>query len=137
MILDNPNSLDEQRPSLFDGIESDGHAPCAAMAKKRSAASAAKKGGTETEQAERCIRLRKALGYPTSNAFANFLQIGNQRWNNFENGMPLSRDVVFLLVKSIPGLTSDWLYFGNPGGLTLELARLLGELGPPGNRTTV
>lgn len=88
------------------------------------------------DQARRLKTLREALGHPTSNGFAAWLGIGANRYNNFENGTPLSREVVFLLVQSIPGLTSDWLYFGKPDGLTLELARRLGELGPPGKRTT-
>jgi transcriptional regulator with XRE-family HTH domain len=88
------------------------------------------------DQARRLRTLREAHGYPTSNGFAGFLGIGANRYNNFENGVPLSREVVFLLVQSIPGLTSDWLYFGKPDGLPVELARRLGELGPPGKRNT-
>lgn len=87
-------------------------------------------------QAERLVRLRAALGYPTASAFAAFLGLGQQRWANYENGFPLSREVIFLLVQSVPGLTSDFLYFGRSDGLPLDLARRLGELGPPGKRTT-
>jgi hypothetical protein len=82
------------------------------------------------------VRLREAVGYPTATAFAKFLGIGQQRWANYENGFPLSREIIFRLVQSIPGLTSDWLYFGKPDGLPVDLARRLGELGPPGKRTT-
>ena len=105
------------------------------MAKKPSKPPKAKSAAIGTE-AERCVRLRTALGYPTAHAFAIFLGIGQQRWSNYENGFPLSRDIVFRLVQSIPGLTSDWLYFGRPGGLSVDLAQRLGELGPPGNRKT-
>ena len=88
-------------------------------------------------QSERLIRLRTALGYETAIGFAAFLGILQQRYSAFENGSPLSREVVFRLVQRVPGLTSDWLYFGNPAGLPLDLARRLGEAGPPpGKRTT-
>ena len=94
------------------------------------------KPATDEGQAERLVRLREAVGYPTATAFAKFLGIGQQRWANYENGFPLSREIIFRLVQSIPGLTSDWLYFGKPDGLPVDLARRLGELGPPGKRTT-
>lgn len=88
-------------------------------------------------QSERLIRLRKAQHYDTASGFAAFLDIGQQRYSAFENGAPLSREVVFRLVERVPGLTADWLYFGNPAGLSVDLARRLGEVGPPpGKRTT-
>lgn len=115
--------------------ESAARAPSAPMAKKKSNAKKAKPAADQG-QAERLVRLRESLGYPTATAFAKFLDVGQQRWANFENGYPLSRDMVFRLVQSIPGLSSDWLYFGRSGGLAVDLARRLGELGPPGNRNT-
>jgi hypothetical protein len=117
---------------MFVSPESSGRAPSAPVAKKKSKP----KPAADERQAERLVRLREALGYPTATAFAAFLNIGQQRWANFENGFPLSREIIFRLVQSVPGLTSDWLYFGKPDGLPVDLARRLGELGPPGNRTT-
>jgi hypothetical protein len=86
--------------------------------------------------ASRLIRLRESLGYETSAAFASFLGTSAQRWNNLENGLPLSKDMAFTLVRKIPGLTLDWLYFEKADGLPLELARRLGALGEPGKGTT-
>jgi hypothetical protein len=43
----------------------------------------------------------------------------------------MPRDMIFLLCEKVPGLTSDWLYFGKPDGLPVELARRLGEFGGP------
>lgn len=45
-----------------------------------------------------------------------------------ETGKPLSRGVVFLLKRLIPGISSDWLYFGETDGLSLAWARRLGEI---------
>jgi hypothetical protein len=119
---------------MFVSLESSARATLPTMAKKTSKASKSK--APDAGQAERLVRLRKALGYPTASAFAKFLNVGQQRWANFENGFPLSREIIFLLVRSVPGLTSDWLYFGKSDGLPVDLARRLGELGPPGNRKT-
>jgi DNA-binding XRE family transcriptional regulator len=121
---------------MFDGLESFCHAPSAAMAKRKTAPVAPRKTGDDLQRAERLKRLRETMGYETQSAFAAFLGISVQRWSNFENGMPISQEIVFLLVRSIPGLSSDWLYFGNPDGLSVSLARRLGEVGPPGKRTT-
>lgn len=97
------------------------------------------KGGKELPHAETATRvrlLRESMGYQTSNAFAAYLGVSAQRWNNVEIGMPLSRDMAFLLVRKVPGLSLDWLYFGNAAGLPLELAKRLGALGDRGSSTT-
>ena len=87
--------------------------------------------------AQRVRRLREAMGYDSPGSFAALLGYSPQRWGNVENGVPLSRDVAFKLVQIVPGLTLDWLYFGKPDGLPMELARRLGELPPgPGKRTS-
>ena len=73
--------------------------------------------------------LRKVHGYETGAAFAAFLGISVQRWNNVEIGHPLGKDLAFTLVKKIPGLSLDWLFYGNPAALPVELAKRLGEFG--------
>jgi hypothetical protein len=96
----------------------------------------ATKGRDETV-ARRLRLLREAMGYDSQGAFAALLGLSPPRWNNVENGLPMSRDIAFRLVKTVPGLTLDWLYFGKPDGLPLDLARRLGEVAPgPGKRTT-
>lgn len=81
-----------------------------------------------TEQGMRLVRLREALGIPTQTAMAVALGIKVSRWNNFERGTPLSLDVAIRICRRFPGVTMDWLFFGNPAGLPLELAKRLGEL---------
>lgn len=85
----------------------------------------------EDSVAARVKRLRVAMGYESQGAFAALLDLSAPRWNNIEQGLPMSRDIAFRLVRKVPGLTLDWLYFGKPDGLPMELARRLGEL-PPG-----
>jgi hypothetical protein len=121
---------------MLDSLESMPDAPFVPMAKKASKSTNQEPSEVVPGQSERLRRLRTAFGYPTSTGFAAFLDISVQRWNAFENGAPLSREVAFLLVRKISGLSLDWLYFGKSEALPLELARRLGELGPPGKRTT-
>jgi hypothetical protein len=51
--------------------------------------------------------------------------VSTSRLGNVTGGSALSRDLAFKLVKKVPGLTLDWLYFGKPDGLPLGLAKRL------------
>ena len=82
-----------------------------------------------TPVADRLIRLRKAYGYETTTALAHALGVSVQRVSNVENGKPLGRDLAFLIVKKHPEVTVDWLWNGANHGLSVRVARLLGELG--------
>lgn len=119
---------------MLDSAESHGTSSFGAMAKKAAKSTKPEPAEEIPGQAERLKRLRSAHGFATSTAFAAFLGIGFQRWNAFENGAPLSREVAFRLVRKFSGLSLDWLYFGKTEALPIELARRLGELDPPGNR---
>lgn len=87
-------------------------------------------------QTERLKALRAAYGYSEAAAFARFLDIPAQTYNPFENGARLSLPAALQIVRRIPGMTLDYLYFGKPDGLTLDLARRLGLLDPPGKRSS-
>ena len=87
-------------------------------------------------QADRLKALRAAYSYPTTAAFARFLDLPVTTYNSFENGAALSRPAAFRICQRIPGMTLDYLYFGKPDGLPLDVARRLGLLGPPGKATS-
>jgi transcriptional regulator with XRE-family HTH domain len=74
--------------------------------------------------ADRMIRLRESLG-KNGVEMARDLGISPQRWNNVERGLPLGRELAFMLVEMVPGLTLDWLYLGRREGLTLRLDKEL------------
>lgn len=59
--------------------------------------------------AERLKLVRKAVA-GTQTAFCKRIGIEIPRWNNFERGYPLSKNIGILLVQKIPGLTLDWLF---------------------------
>jgi transcriptional regulator with XRE-family HTH domain len=86
---------------------------------------------TDTSVGKRMRKLRIALGYKQASTFAlSRLGIDANRWTNVERGFPLSKELAFLLVQKIPGLTLKWIYFGRAEtSLSVGLARKLGELG--------
>lgn len=88
----------------------------------------------DLDQAKRLELLREVLGYKTQAAFADFLGVSPQRWNNYVIGLPLPRDMALHLVRKVPGLTTDWLFMGRPEGLSYQLARKL--LPPSGKART-
>ena len=114
---------------MFDRIESATPAPSFAMAKKKPAPAPAVPRSDQL-RADRLIRLRKAFGYETAQAFATFLGVSKQRWGHCERGLPLGIELAQLVVRKLPGVTLDYLYFGKPDGLSVELARRLGVLEP-------
>jgi hypothetical protein len=67
--------------------------------------------------------LRKCISGGSQTAFAARLGIEVQRWNNFERGSPLSKEVAILIVQTFPDVTLDWLFLGKTDGLTLKRHR--------------
>ena len=75
------------------------------------------------------MALRHLVAGDNQTKFAAMIGLEVKRWNNFERGKPLSKEVAFILVRKIPGLTTDWLWLGNESGLPLKLQRELEEAG--------
>lgn len=85
----------------------------------------------------RCRHLRESLGYTSQTGFAEVLGISLARWNNVENGMPLSHQLAMKIIRTFPGVDLDWLFTGATNGLSFEMARLLGvHPTPPGKRNS-
>jgi len=94
----------------------------------------------EHDLAKRLKALRYMIAGDNQTTFAAQMGIEVKRWNNFERGSPLSKEIAFLLVQKIPGLTLDWLFLGREDGLTrtrqLELADALKAVAAPVKSTT-
>ncbi len=87
---------------------------------------------------KRLKALRKAEGYLTSKAFADYLGLKYPRYNNFETGEPLSIEAATIIVEKVPGVTLDWLYLNREEGLTISLReRLRAAMRPADTRRTV
>ena len=66
------------------------------------------------------LRLMREIEGATQQEFADRLEMDMRRWNNYERGFPMPRDVVFSIMNTIKGPTPDWLWFGYMGNLTPE-----------------
>lgn len=78
--------------------------------------------------AERLRSLRETVNVGNQRAFAEFLGISAQAWNNYEKaGRRISLDEALKVVRRT-GVTLDWIYFGDERGLPLELATALRKL---------
>ena len=78
--------------------------------------------------ARRLQLIERYSGIRTGKAFAADLGILDSRWSNMKHGMPLTYEVAEKIVRRYPGITLDWLWLGNPGGLPVQLQRRLAEL---------
>lgn len=85
----------------------------------------------DQERAERLVALRRAFGYETAASFAAFLDVSKQRYGNCETGGALGLDLAHMIVRKLPGVSLDYLYYGRAEGLSVELGRRLGLLTPP------
>jgi transcriptional regulator with XRE-family HTH domain len=77
--------------------------------------------------ADRMVRLREAFA-PSQTEFCQRYGFSVPQWSNYENGQPIGRKAAISLVHQIDGLSLDWLYLGTIEGLTVAMARRLGEL---------
>jgi hypothetical protein len=114
---------------MLDSFESRLASRSGVMARRKTISASEVLKGEIGNQSGRLKLLRKTLGYETAMSFAAFLEIPYTTYHPFEKGQPLSRDAAFRLVRKVPGMSLDWLYFGKPEGLPLELARRLGVFG--------
>jgi len=79
-------------------------------------------------EGQRLRLLRKALAEEKASSLARRLGISASRWSNVESGgKPIGRDFAHKLVRAVPGLSVDWLWFGEKPGLSYELARRLDD----------
>jgi hypothetical protein len=78
-----------------------------------------------SQVAQRLQLLRKAVSGDNQTAFAAKIGIEVRRWNNFERGSPLSKEVAILLARKIPGVSLDWLYLGRLETLPFALQQEL------------
>src|SRR5262249_801563 len=74
-------------------------------------------GGRNNPVAKRLRHLRAVFSGDDNGArLARRVGMSYPRWNNFENGFPLSLEAAHLLVKAVPGLTLDYLFYGHDAG---------------------
>lgn len=80
-----------------------------------------KKGSPNAPHARRLRALLTVLGYDpgvygNQQKFCRVLRIQPNRLNNALQGYPLSWQLVRLIVRRFPGVSTDFLFLGKPGG---------------------
>lgn len=75
------------------------------------------------EYVRRVCLIREIVSGDSQRDFAVKIGIDMKRWNNFERGFPVPRDVAFILVEKLPGMSVDWLWFGWEKNLSPEWRR--------------
>lgn len=73
----------------------------------------------------RLKRTREALGYNVQADFARALDLKQSTYSNFETGLSRPKLATAVLMCQRFGLTLDWIYRGNPDGLSDRLRALL------------
>jgi DNA-binding XRE family transcriptional regulator len=126
--MNSPNVLDTQGPNLSNRSQNFLDVTLVPMGRES--------GGSKSPSAQRVKRVREYLGYSSQKEFSDFLGISRKRWNNVENGFPLSKDIANILCRKVPGLTLDYLYNGSLSGLPHAMAQALGNFAPPLRGTT-
>ena len=76
------------------------------------------------EIGRRLRRVRQVWG-PTLTGFCQEYKFSVSQWSNYEAGFKPSLPAAEQLVAQIPGLTLDWIYRGETGGLTVIVAKTL------------
>jgi hypothetical protein len=84
---------------------------------------------SDEEETRRLVSLRTAISGDSQTAFAARIGIEVRRWNNFERGLPLSKEVGLLLCEKIQGVTLDWLFRGKLDAVPLALREALESAG--------
>jgi hypothetical protein len=83
------------------------------------------RSGKNHPTAQRLRLLRDAIFNENSSAFARRLGISVQRMGNFENGYQLSLEVADRIRAAVPGMSLDWLYYGDERALPMVLVQRL------------
>jgi transcriptional regulator with XRE-family HTH domain len=71
---------------------------------------------------QRLRAIRKVQGFEDAKEFAEFLGVSGQRYGNIEAGSSeLSKEIAFIIVEKVPGMTLDWLFLKSRDGLNPSL----------------
>jgi len=75
----------------------------------------------------RLQQLRRLLGM-TQTEFAKHVGIAYKKWHHYEQGYPISRESAWILHKTVPGFSTDWLWHGDTRALSQSWIIRLREL---------
>lgn len=62
--------------------------------------------------------LREVISGENQQDFSERVGIDKKRWNNYERGYPVPREIAFMLMHKFPGISVEWIWFGMTGNLS-------------------
>lgn len=68
---------------------------------------------------------REVIAVRSQQDIADALGIDLKRWNNYERGYPIPREIAFLIREKFPGMSVEWLWWGDMGNLSSKYTRRL------------
>jgi transcriptional regulator with XRE-family HTH domain len=77
------------------------------------------------EIGRRLVRIREAMGLNQSQ-FASLIDMSPQRWGNYERGTRTPKADVLGHVWRVTGASADYILFGRPDAMPLDLAVRMG-----------
>ncbi|QIO34357.1 hypothetical protein [Bradyrhizobium sp. 1(2017)] len=69
--------------------------------------------------------LREAVAAGSQQVIADKLKIDMKRWNNYERGYPIPREIAFILKAQTGESLAEWLWWGDTGNLSPQFTRKL------------
>jgi transcriptional regulator with XRE-family HTH domain len=82
--------------------------------------------GFDVEAYRRRLQLlRQIVSGENQQDFAARIGVDKKRWNNYEQGYPVPREVAMLLMARIEGFSIEWLWFGKEKNLSDHLLRMI------------
>jgi transcriptional regulator with XRE-family HTH domain len=85
-------------------------------------------GSFDVDDYRRRIRLLRKLFGENQTEFAARVGIPYKRWHHYERGYPIPRETAFILHDKVPGISTDWIWFGREGNLDAGLRDRLRKL---------
>lgn len=92
---------------------------------------------SDEEAYRRRVRALRRV-YGSQAEFCEFTGIDIKTWNHYERGYPITLKTFKILKAKMPGLSADWLWFGETWKMDTELLKLVQRLAsedePPESR---
>jgi DNA-binding XRE family transcriptional regulator len=85
-------------------------------------------GSSDIEEYRRRIRLLRRMFGMNQVEFCKYIGIDYKTWNHYERGYPISQKTARMLKEKIPGVSVDWIWFGEQWNVEAELLKTLQRL---------
>jgi hypothetical protein len=82
----------------------------------------------DPEKYRQRLKLLRLVFNENQTQFAERVGINYKQWHHYERGYPIPREVAFILREQIPGMSAEYLWFGDTGNLSGDLRDRLDKI---------